>query len=333
MPVQYAGVIDETRAVRAAWGVFDVSHMGQFDLSGPGCTSALDRIVSAKWAGLEIGRVAYALLLNEAGGVIDDIMGYRRGADEWLIVANAGRAEADERHLREALPPGLFTGNRYADQAMLAVQGPHAEVGLAAALAALGLPSFDLAAMRWRDFDCRGGLIVARGGYTGCDGFEIMCDAAGARSLWRALLEQGCAPAGLAARDALRLEAALPLYGHELNETWTPYESGCGFAVAPDKPAFIGRDAVIAHRVAGRRIRALKMEGKAIAREGYAVHQGGVQIGQVTSGSYSPTLGAGIALAMVPATVAIGDTVEVVVRDREHPARVVRPPFVPSSKK
>jgi aminomethyltransferase len=325
MPVQYSGVIPEVRAVREACGVFDVSHMGQLDISGPGATEALNKIVSADWRDVPVGRVAYALLLNEHGGVIDDLMGYRLGQDEWFVVVNASRAEVDEAHFCAHLPAEVTLANRYENQAMLAVQGPQSEAILKAIA--------DLPTIQWRDVQpatiAGASGLLARGGYTGSDGFEFMFKGEDGSKVWRALLEAGAVPCGLGARDVLRLEAGLPLYGHELREEWTPFESGCGFAVKMQKGEFIGREALAAQSAPLRRIRALKMQGKAIAREGYAVHWGGGQVGEITSGTMSPTIGSGIALALLPAALEIGATVEVQIRNALHPAEIVKPPFVP----
>jgi aminomethyltransferase len=314
------------RAVRESCGVFDVSHMGQLDITGPDLTAALNHVVSADWSTVDVGRVAYALLLNEHGGVIDDVMGYRVGADEWFVVVNASRADVDEPHLRKHLPQ-LTIANRYQDQAMLAIQGPHAEKLLQ--------PLTDITLSLVQRRDCLPAKIagasgfLARGGYTGTDGFEFMFRAGDAPHVWRELLKAGVVPCGLGARDVLRLEAALPLYGHELREEWTPYESGCGFAVKMAKADFIGREALAHHQTPGCRIRALRMEGRMIPREGYPVVWCGVEGGQVTSGTMSPTVGGGIALALVPSALQIGDTVEVQIRGTLHPATVVKPPFVP----
>ncbi|HEX8833480.1 MAG TPA: glycine cleavage system aminomethyltransferase GcvT [Abditibacteriaceae bacterium] len=331
MPVQYSGVIDEVRAVRDSCGLFDVSHMGHFFVAGEGTTEALDKIVSADWQTVPIGRVAYALLLNENGGVIDDIMGYRLWEDEWLIVVNASRAAIDEAHLRQHLPPAISLKNSYDNQAMLAIQGPKAESMLQK------LSDESIADIQWRDvrYAIVGGAsgILARGGYTGCDGFEFMFKADDAPHIWRALIEAGAAPCGLGARDVLRLEAGLPLYGHELREEWTPGESGCGFAAKLDKPAFMGRAALLENPTPLHRIRALKMMGRAIPREGYAVLKDGTTIGEITSGTLSPTLGSGIALAFLPADLPIGETVEIQIRNATHTAEIVKPPFVAHGRK
>lgn len=332
MPVQYEGVIAEVQAVRQGCGVFDVSHMAQFDVSGAGATQALNRIVSADWSQVAVGRVAYALLLNPNGGVLDDVMGYRSGEDQWLVVANASRADVDELHLRAHLPPSIHFQNRYENQAMLAIQGPRAPAILQT------LTHFELSSMRRRD--CAQATIagatglLARGGYTGSDGFEWMFGARDAASVWSALLEKGVVPCGLGARDVLRLEAALPLYGHELREAWTPLESGCAFAAKLEKEDFVGRAALLEQRATykdgtpPRRIRALKMMGRAIPREGYAVWKGDARIGEITSGTLSSTIGAGIALAMLPHQLAPDDIIEIEIRNARHEATIVAPPFV-----
>jgi aminomethyltransferase len=272
MPVQYSGVIAEVAAVREGCGIFDVSHMGQLRIEGEGATEGLERIVSSDWNTVAPGRAAYALLLNEEGGVIDDVMGYRLDEDAWLVVVNASRAAVDESHFRAHLPAGVLVENGFGISAMIAVQGTKAQETLQK------LIGEDLNQVLWRDVILLGGGaegVLARGGYTGCDGFEIMFNVDDAPVIWNTLLSAGAVPCGLGARDVLRLEAGLPLYGHELREEWTPLESGCGWAVKIDKDLFIGRDALLRRGAPSRRIRALKMSGKAIPREGYAVKRNG----------------------------------------------------------
>jgi aminomethyltransferase len=331
MPVQYAGIIPEVRAVRDGCGLFDVSHMGQLDTTGLGLTEDLNRIVSADWSSVQIGRVAYGMLLNESGGVIDDVMGYHLAPNEWLIVVNASRAAVDEAHFAQRLGDGLCLSNRYGDQSMLAIQGTRAAEVLQP------LTDYDLSQMKWRDCTmvsvCGTRGVLARGGYTGCDGFEFMFFADDAPRVWSALLEAGAVPCGLGARDVLRIEAGLPLYGHELREEWTPYESGCSFAVKPEKGDFLGRAALLQKQTPAKRIRALRMAGKAIPREGYVVLQNGQTIGEVTSGTLSPSLGIGIALAMLPSSLEVGDAVEVQVRSALYPAEIVKLPFVPHGRR
>jgi aminomethyltransferase len=331
MPVQYSGIRDEVRAVRETCGIFDVSHMGQLDVSGEGATEKLNRAISNDWSTLPVGRVAYALLLNEEGGVLDDVMGYRLGEDEWLVIVNASRAENDEAVLRSRLP-NVALENRYGRQAMVAIQGPHAEEILASLRVSPAPASLSHRDCVPAEIEGAQGLL-ARGGYTGSDGFEFMLDAADAPRVWSTLLGAGAAPCGLGARDVLRLEAGLPLYGHELREVWTPFQSASGFAVKMEKEYFVGRDALRGKENPARRIKALRMSGNAIPREGYEVAQSGQGIGEVTSGTLSPTLGYGIALAMLPSSLQVGDAVEVLIRGKAHAAEVVKKPFVPFGKK
>ncbi len=323
MPVQYAGVIPEVKAVREGCGVFDVSHMARFAAHGANVGEALNQLVCSDWADTPNNSAAYSLLLNENGGAIDDIMGYHVDAQHWDIVSNASRVEAVEEHLRAHLPASVELENRTAQTAMLAIQGPRAfEI-----LSAHGnLPH----PMVWRNyldaelFGIAGQL--ARGGYTGSDGFEFIFAADKAAEVWDNLIQAGVVPCGLGARDVLRLEAGLPLYGHELRENWTPAESGAGWAFKPDKGEFIGREAAM--RAPNQRIVALQMEVKAIPREGYPIAANGEVIGEITSGTMSPTVGAGIALAASQVALAVGDLVDVMVRDKPQAARVVKKPFV-----
>ena len=324
MPVQYSGIIPEVRAVRESCGVFDVSHMARFSVRGSAAAPALNAIVSADWSAVPDNSAAYALLLNQNGGVLDDVMGYHVAPDHFDIVSNASRAEIVEAHLRAHLPASVVLENRTPGTAMLAIQGPRA---LEILRAHGNLP----AEFPWRRYYPVALLGVngwlARGGYTGSDGFEFVFGAGAAPKVWAKLLEVGVTPCGLGARDVLRLEAGLPLYGHELRETWTPAESGAGWAVKFDKGDFIGRAG--AQRTPRQKIVALQMEGKAIPREGYPVARNGEIIGEITSGTLSPTRGAGIALAAATAPLQIGDSVDVMVRGTAHAARAVKKPFVP----
>ncbi|MBW3635619.1 MAG: glycine cleavage system aminomethyltransferase GcvT [Armatimonadetes bacterium] len=328
LPVQYAGVKAETVSVRQNCGLFDVSHMGQFDVRGEGATQTLNAIVSADWSKIRVGRAAYALLLTQNGGVLDDVMGYHLSKNHWLVVVNGSRAEVDEGHLRALLPPHIELSNRYANQAMIAVQGPQSQTLLQP------LCDANLGQMTLRDAletEVLGQkCVVTRGGYTGCDGFEWMGDAATAPQLWKLLLDAGAAPCGLGARDVLRLEAGLPLYGHELREDLSPDESGVSFAVKMEKGDFFGREGLQHKRQSPPPIalRGLQMEGRAIAREGYEIQYNGEVVGVVTSGSPSPTLDANIALALVPVQLTVGNSIEVLIRNTPHPARIVALPFV-----
>ncbi len=328
MPVQYAGVRPESLAVRQSCGLFDVGHMGQLDVQGAGATEALNRIVSADWSKVGLGRAAYALLLNEQGGIQDDVMGYRLGEEEWLIVVNASRAGSDEAHLRAYLPPEIALSNRYQNQSMITIQGPTAEAVLQP------FCEENLANFAWRDarrtqIAGKNGVLV-RGGYTGSDGFEWMGDAEPAPALWNDLIEHGATPCGLGARDVTRLEAGLPLYGHELRETWSPDVSGCAWAVKTEKGDFVGREALLHSRQAPQtqRIRGLQMLSRAIPREEYPVHCGGESGGVITSGTQSPLLENGIALALLPLDLPLETLVEVEIRGSLHAAKIVPTPFV-----
>ena len=324
MPVQYAGVIPEVRAVREGCGVFDVSHMARFAARGENVGAALNALVCSDWKNTPNNSAAYSLLLNENGGAIDDIMGYHIHPQHWDIVSNASRVQAVEAHLRAHLPASVELENRTNQTAMLAIQGPRA-FDILSAHGNLPHP------IVWRNyldaelFGVAGQL--ARGGYTGSDGFEFIFPAEKAAQVWDDLLRAGVVPCGLGARDVLRLEAGLPLYGHELRENWTPAESGASWAFKPDKGPFIGREAAM--REPSQRIIALQMEGKAIPREGYAIQKNGEIVGEITSGTMSPTVGAGIALAASAIKLAVGESVEVLVRDKPQSARVVKKPFVP----
>ncbi len=328
MPVQYAGVKAETLAVRENCGLFDVSHMGQLDVRGEGVTQALNAVVSADWSKIPVGRAAYALLLTKNGGVLDDVMGYHLSENHWLVVVNASRADVDEAHFRALLPSHIELFNRIENQAMIAVQGPHSEEILQPFCEA------DLGAMSLRDALKTSVLgqpcVITRGGYTGCDGFEWMGDGATAPILWKQLLEAGAAPCGLGARDVLRLEAGLPLYGHELREDLSPDESGVAFAVKVEKNEFFGREGLLGKRQTPPQValRGLKMQGRAIAREGYEIRNQGEIVGIVTSGTPSPALDCNIALALLPAELQVGDVIEVLIRTSAHPAQIVVLPFV-----
>lgn len=328
MPVQYLGVKAEALAVRQSCGLFDVGHMGQLDVRGPGATEALNRIVSADWSKVAVGRAAYALLLTEAGGILDDIMGYHLAPDEWLVIANASRADVDEAHLRRHLPDHISLSNRYQSQSMIAIQGPTAEKVLSAMCAE------NLAEWAWRDAR-RATLLghegtLVRGGYTGSDGFEWMGDADSSPAIWDVLVERGGVPCGLGARDILRLEAGLPLYGHELREAWSPDVSGCAWAVKPDKGEFVGREALLKLRQKPlqKRVRGLQMLSRAVPREEYDVQFEGEVVGIVTSGTQSPLLETGIALAVLPLDLAPETQVEISIRGTLHPAKITPTPFV-----
>jgi aminomethyltransferase len=332
MPVQYTTIVDEHRAVRERAGLFDISHMGRLTFDGPGVLDWLERVTTNRVSRLADLQIQYSLVPNETGGVIDDILVYRQPY-AYLVVCNASNREAVkaqfDRHRQGA--EGNFL-DRTLDTAMIAVQGPRAIEILQ--------PLFDqpLAPVKYYHFSMgrlleRYPAVVSRTGYTGEDGFEVICGASSATFVWEALLEagkpHGVLPCGLGARDTLRLEAAMALYGHELSESINPYEAGLSWAVKLDKGDFVGRDALRSFQSRPGRTRiGLVLEGKRIARQGAAVLAGERPVGEVTSGTFSPTLEKSLAMALVETSAAIIDTaVTVDVRGHREPARVVRLPF------
>lgn len=335
MPIQYTGIIEEHRTVRSAAGLFDLSHMGELHVSGPGAAAALARALVTDPGRLRLGRAHYSMICAEDGGVLDDLIVYRLGEDRFLVVPNAGNAELVAAALREritGLPAAL--DDRSAATALVAVQGP------AAAAIVGALTSADLAALRYYgivEAEVAGqAALLARTGYTGEDGFEIFVPAGAAPGLWERCMAAGRAhgivPVGLGARDTLRLEAGMPLYGHELERDVTPWEAGLGRVVHLDRPdAFVGRAALEAARTAPRRrLVGLILRDRGIARQGYPVHRPGepAPCGTVTSGTLSPTLGVAIAMAYVPPGAdAPGTMLEVGVRATQVPAEVVPLPF------
>jgi glycine cleavage system T protein (aminomethyltransferase) len=333
MPVQYAGVIDEHRAVRTAAGLFDVSHMGEVRVRGAGAEALLQHLTPNDVAKLAPGRAHYSGLLTERGTYVDDLLVYRLGAEDFLAVVNASNAERDfEWIASRATGSDAEVTDAGDDYALLALQGPRAlEI-----LAPLATP--DVSALRYYGF-AQGevdGLpaLLSRTGYTGEDGFEIYLSPEDAPRIWRRLLAAGgplgLVPAGLGARDTLRLEAAMALYGHEIDETTTPYEAGLGWVVKLDKGDFLGRDALLAQRQAGppRKLVGFAVEGRGIARQGHAVLAGGAPVGAVTSGTFSPTFEKALGMAYVPPDLAApGTRLAIDVRGREVGAAVVGMPF------
>ncbi|MFO1401460.1 MAG: glycine cleavage system aminomethyltransferase GcvT [Steroidobacteraceae bacterium] len=334
MPVAYGSQIEEHHAVRRAAGVFDVSHMGIVDLAGAGARALLRGLLANDVARLATpGRALYSCMLNDAGGILDDLIACHFAADDYRLVVNAGTRDKD---LAWIGPRAAAAGVRLAertDMAMLAVQGPEARAQVAALLPAAGLDAAAVAAvLALPAFHAlrHGAWCIARTGYTGEDGFELMLPAAAAADFWRALLARGVQPCGLGARDTLRLEAGMNLYGNDMDEGTHPLESGLGWTVAfePVDRAFTGRAALEAARARGgmRRFVGLVLEDRAVMRPHQRVRVAGGGEGMVTSGTFSPTLQRSIAFARLPA----GDAqqVEVEVRGRWLPARVVKFPFV-----
>jgi aminomethyltransferase len=333
MPVQYAGVIAEHRAVRTAAGLFDVSHMGRLDFAGPDALPLLEHVVTNAVGTMKDGQVRYALICDEAGGTLDDVLVYRR-PDGYAMVANASsRAKIVAWLNRHAAGRDVRIDDRTDATAMIAVQGPKA-VALVAGLFADdvgGLKYYFAAPTRYRDRPC----VVSRTGYTGEDGFEAIVPAELAVPLWEDLVARGGVPCGLGARDTLRLEAGMPLYGHELSESIDPLQAGLGWAVKLDKGDFVGRDALrtlAAQPDRPRRV-GLVLDGMRAAREGSPVVGEGTTIGTVTSGSYAPWLEKSVAMGYVPPTAAaVGIRLAVDLRGTRVPAAVVPLPFYQRAK-
>lgn len=324
MPVQYAGVMTEHAAVRETAGVFDVSHMGEFRVTGPQALDFLQYATTNDVSKLKPGRAQYNMLPNERGGLVDDIYIYCLAPQEYLVVVNASNIEKDWAHLQRLAARFDVTLVNESDQwGLLAVQGPkaaemlqpHADTDLSVkkknAVFTTTLFGFD--------------VMLARTGYTGEDGFEVFVDSDRAEVVWDKLLAVGFTPAGLGARDTLRLEAGFPLYGHEFGDDIHPLSSHYTWVVKDTKD-FLGKDRIVG-APATQRLIGLKLD-KVIAREGYAVKSGGEVIGRVTSGSMSPTLKEPIAMALVDAARIEGGELTVEVRGKDHPARVVSLPFL-----
>ncbi len=329
MPLHYGSQLEEHHAVRRAAGLFDVSHMTVVDIAGPQALPWLKRLLANDVGRLRApGRGLYSCMLNERGGVIDDLIVYRRSAETFRLIVNAATRDKDLAWLRRQQQGWQLALEELGDKIMLAVQGPQARE-LAAACLPGSLADTALGLRRFGCTECNG-LFVARTGYTGEDGWELVCeDLEAGRSLWRALLAAGLRPCGLGARDTLRLEAGLALYGQDLDEAHSPLSSGLGWTVAwePASRAFIGRAALAAERAQGvaERLAGLVLLERGIMRPGQAVHTGAGS-GVVTSGGFSPTLERSIALARLPAA-ADGDC-EVEIRGQRRRCRIVEPIFV-----
>ncbi len=335
MPLHYRGVVEEHRTVRRAAGLFDVSHMGELEVAGPDAAEFLQRVTSNDVTRLRPGRAQLSILTSEQGTVRDDLLVYRRAADRFLLVVNAAHAAADERWLASWLAhSGLRATLRDSSEqtALLALQGPQARAILQP------LTDLDLGARRYywcADTAVAGApATVSRTGYTGEDGFEVFLPAQQALLVWRRLIEGGALPAGLGARDTLRLEAGMMLCGQDMDETTTPYEAGLDWVVKLDKEVgggdFVGRSALVRQRAQGvpRRMIGLVLEERGVPRSGYPVRQGGRGCGMVTSGTWSPTLERGIALARVESRVLDDPApLAIEIRGKEQAARRADLPF------
>jgi aminomethyltransferase len=339
MPIQYErGIVDETRAVREHAGVFDVSHMGRLFAVGPDAARVVRAAVTYDVVSLPEGRGHYTLMCNEDGGILDDPYVYRLDAVRLLVVGNAVNADRDRERIRAVAPAGWEADllDRQIQTVMLAVQGPRA-ADLVARVA--GLEAVRLDRRACHELPYQGvKLFVSRTGYTGEDGFELVTSSDAGRHLWTRLLAEGAAPCGLGARDVLRLEAALPLWGQDIDESTNPFEAGLGWVVSFDDGApFAGRDALIRLKEQGvrRKLSHLKAKGRGVMRRGQPVLHAGHVVGTVTSGGYSPTLGVSIGMAYLPVELArVGTELAVDVRGRLLLVEVVpRPFYQPSSER
>lgn len=335
MPLHYAegGVVAEHTAVREAVGVFDVSHLGKVIVTGPGAAEFVNQCLTADLGRITPGRAQYTLCCAEDGGVVDDMIAYLVSAEEVFCVPNAANTAEVAARLAEAAPDGVTVTNRHDGFGVLAVQGPRS----AEVLDAVGLP-FTLEYMAFADVTFGGApLRLCRTGYTGEHGYELLPPWSKTPALWRTLLAAarrlGGRPCGLAARDTLRTEMGYPLHGQDLSRSITPLQGGVSWAVGRRKPEFWGRQALLAERERGpsRRLRGLRATGRGVPRPRMRVHAAdGSMLGETTSGTFSPTLKVGIALALLDPAVQPGATVEVDVRGRALPCEVVKTPFVES---
>ncbi len=332
LPVQYeTGVIAEHMAVRTTAGLFDVSHMGEVILSGKDSLKNVQRLVSNDCSHMYDGQVKYSPMCNESGGVVDDLLVYRKKEDEYLIVINAANRFKDVEWMRNHLVGEVEMKDISDEVAQLALQGPKAKAILCKLTEEEKLPikyySFKEEVMVAGIF-----CLVSRTGYTGEDGYELYCSNEDAVTLWSSLLEAGnpfsLIPCGLGARDTLRLEAAMPLYGHEMDDTISPLETGLGFAVKLEKEEFIGKAGILTKGEPSRTRVGLNITGRGIAREACPVYYNGEQIGTTTSGTHCPYLGRPVAMALLASKYSgIGTQVEVEVRGRNITAEIVALPF------
>ncbi|HZE89430.1 MAG TPA: glycine cleavage system aminomethyltransferase GcvT [Verrucomicrobiae bacterium] len=331
MPVQYHGVVEEHLAVRTHAGLFDVSHMGEIEIRGDGALAAVQRLTCNDAARLAPGLAQYSAFTTEQGTFVDDIIVYCLARDRYFICVNASNASKDFAWVASHVPKGVTALNRSDEFAQIAIQGPEAEAILR------GLTETDIHALKAFTFaESRvAGVpaLVARTGYTGEDGFELYCESGRAAELWDTLMGVGApfglTPCGLGARDTLRLEACLMLYGNDIDDTTTVVEAGLNFILKLDKGEFIGRDALARQKAAGapRRLVAFEMVDRGVARHGYPAQIDGAAAGHVTSGTFTPFLKKNLGMAYLPAPAAReGHEFDVVIRGKPTRARVVKTP-------
>ena len=337
MPISYEGIEAEHHAVRQAVGVFDVSHMGEVLIKGKQATEFVNLIFTGDVAPLESGKVIYGMMLNNDGGVVDDLLVYKRSAEEYFLVINASNIDKDYTWICSHLDKYDVTADNQSDLwAELAIQGPHAEKTM---LDVLGIDCSNLGFYTFKDITLDGNTaVVSRTGYTGEDGFELYAPAEYIIKAWERLMATGVAPCGLGCRDTLRFEAGLPLYGDELTDEITPLEAGLGMFAKVDKEGFIGRNKLVQQKTEGlkRKVVGLEIEGRAIARHGYEVLDAeGNTVGEITTGYHSITLERNLAMALIDAQYSALDTdLQVQVRRKVFPAKVIKKRFyTPNYKK
>jgi len=329
LPVQYSGIIAEHMAVRTACGLFDVSHMGELVLSGSDALENVNRLMTNDFGAMYTGQARYSPMCNERGGVVDDLIVYKLSDVCYFIVVNAANIDKDRQWIAARLAGDCVMEDRSDAYAQLALQGPRAEKILRKLTSDIpqknysAIPGGDVAGIS---------CLVSRTGYTGEDGFELYCATGDAPVLWDILMDagrdDGLVPCGLGARDTLRLEAAMPLYGHELTDDINPYEAVLGVFVKPDKPDFIGKAALENARPVARRRVGLLVTGRGIAREGFPVYDGERQIGVVTSGTHCPYLGKAVAMALIEVSFQEpGTLVRIEVKGKYIEAEVIPLPF------
>ncbi|WP_151733811.1 glycine cleavage system aminomethyltransferase GcvT [Paenibacillus tengchongensis] len=340
LPVQFTGIVKEHEAVRSRAGLFDVSHMGEFMVQGSGAEAFLQKLTTNDVSKLADGAAQYTLMCYPNGGVVDDLLVYRLGEERYMLVVNASNIDKDLLWLQEHLATefsGVSLTNVSDETILLALQGPLAETVLQTVTPS---PLSELKPFHFIENAevCGVPVLLSRTGYTGEDGFELYASSGTAEALWNGLLAAGAphglTPAGLGARDTLRFEAKLPLYGQELSADITPLEAGVQFFVKLDKGDFIGRDALLAQKEAGlpRRLVGLEMIDRGIPRSHYPVYAEGVKIGEITTGTQSPTLKRNLGLALLDtAYTAIGTEVYVEIRGKQLKAAVVKAPFYKKS--
>lgn len=332
MPLQYTSIMEEHRRVRSTVGIFDLSHMGEFESSGPNAFEFVQRMTTNDVSRLQVMQVQYTTMCYEDGGIVDDLLVYRL-PDKYYLVVNAANTEKDFAHLEAHLPEeGVKLENVSYDTALLAIQGPEAERVLAK------MTDWDLSTIPfyWSAHEevCGERVLFSRTGYTGEDGFELYLPNESAPKFWNEAMkageEFGVQPIGLAARDSLRLEMKYALYGNDIDKTTTPLEAGLGWVVKLDKAGFVGRDPLIRQTQEGlrRKLVAFELKERGIPRQHYKIVKDGAEIGEVTSGMLSPSLEKGVGLGYVPVEFSkVGEILQIDIRGRGIPAEIVKPPF------